>query len=98
MVVQNQGVPPDVRIWEFGRTLAGAGYQVDVIAPRRSGQLPQETVDGMRVHRFAASPWGGGALRQTGCTSFATLRTKASGHQWLRTPPCAGARILSCVT
>ena len=62
MVVQNQGVPPDVRIWEFGRTLAGAGYQVDVIAPRRSGQLPQETVDGMRVHRFTEPPEGGGAL------------------------------------
>jgi len=62
MVVQNQGVPPDVRICEFGRTLAGAGYQVDVIAPRRSGQLAEETVAGMRVHRFAEPPEGRGAL------------------------------------
>lgn len=61
IVVQNQGVPPDVRILEFGRTLASAGYAVDVIAPRRGGQPLDEWVDGMRVHRFAEPPEARGA-------------------------------------
>ena len=62
MVVQNQGVPPDVRIGGFGRMLAAAGYPVDVIAPSRRGQPTEEVVDGMRVHRFGEPPEGRGAL------------------------------------
>ncbi len=80
MVVQNQGVPPDVRISEFGRTLAGAGYQVDVIAPRRSGQLAEETIEGMRVHRFPEPPEGEGALgyaREIGTSLWRVWRTRS---------------------
>lgn len=62
MVVQNQGVPPDVRIGGFGRMLAAAGYPVDVIAPCRGGQPAEELVDGMRVHRFGEPPEGSGAI------------------------------------
>ncbi len=62
MVVQNQGVPQDVRVASFGRTLARAGYAVEIIAPARRGQAAEEVIDGYAVHRFPQPPDGAGVI------------------------------------
>ena len=62
LVVQNQGVPQDVRVATFGRTLARAGYTVEIIAPSRPGQAHDELIDGYTVHRFPEPPDGVGAV------------------------------------
>ena len=64
-MVQNQGVPQDVRVAGFGRTLARAGYQVEIIAPARSGQSMKEAIDGYAVHRFTHPPEGPGVWGYT---------------------------------
>ena len=62
MVVQNQGVPQDVRVASFGRTLARAGYAVEIIAPARQGQAAEEVIDGYTAHRFPQPPDGAGVV------------------------------------
>ena len=65
MVVQNQGVPQDVRVASFGRTLARAGYAVEIIAPARQGQASEEVIDGYTARRFPQPPDGAGVLGYT---------------------------------
>ena len=62
IVVQNQGVPQDVRVAGFGRTLARAGYAVEIIAPAREGQAAEEVIDSYTAHRFPQPPDGAGVL------------------------------------
>ena len=60
MLLENNPYPQDTRVRNEARTLAAAGHEVTVIAPRRGGQPRRERVDGVRVHRFRL-PDGRGA-------------------------------------
>ena len=45
-------------VWEQGKRLAERGYRVILVAPRkRQGLLPEDTVDGMHVFRYAGTKW-----------------------------------------
>ena len=60
LAVQNQGVPQDVRVTGFARTLVKAGYRVAILAPSRPNQPTEEEIDGFVVHRFREPPDGAG--------------------------------------
>lgn len=62
MLLQNQPYPQDPRVRPEAETLASAGYQVTVVAPRAGGQARSEIVDGVRVVRFPQIEGRGGAL------------------------------------
>lgn len=62
IVVQNLGFPQDPRVSAFATTLKSAGFSVEVIAPGRADQPPDETFDGIVVHRFAEPAGGRGTL------------------------------------
>jgi hypothetical protein len=54
VVVENESVPFDRRVWEECRALAGAGYRVLVACPRGSDRdtEPYAELEGVRIHRF----------------------------------------------
>jgi glycosyltransferase involved in cell wall biosynthesis len=52
MLLENNPYPQDVRVRAEAESLAGAGYRVQVIAPRDPGQLRREGVNGVDVRRF----------------------------------------------
>ena len=53
LVVQNQPVPRDRRVWRAARWLADDGIEVSVIAPRLTSDEPMsERLDGVHVLRF----------------------------------------------
>jgi glycosyltransferase involved in cell wall biosynthesis len=54
MLLQNNPYPQDTRVRNEAETLAGAGHDVTVIAPRGPGQTRSGTVDGVRVRRYRA--------------------------------------------
>lgn len=70
LVVENQGVPQDRRVWNEGRTLAAAGWEVVIVCPRSAGagQPPTEVVDGIAIHRYPLRPAAGalGYVREYG--------------------------------
>src|SRR6266487_2400476 len=79
LVVQNQGVPQDVRVTGFSQTLAKAGYRVEIIAPARQGQPMAERLDGSVVHRFPRPPEGPGTwgyAREVSASLWRILRTR----------------------
>lgn len=52
IIVENVSAPLDQRLWSEATALQRAGYEVSVICPRRrSTELPEETIDGIRVFR-----------------------------------------------
>lgn len=55
--------PADPRVRREVDALRDAGYEVDVIALRAVGQLEQEEVDGVRVHRVSLDARRGSAIR-----------------------------------
>jgi glycosyltransferase involved in cell wall biosynthesis len=52
MLVENNPYPQDVRVRSEAQSLARAGHDVTVVAPRDKGQPRREVVDGVRVIRF----------------------------------------------
>jgi glycosyltransferase involved in cell wall biosynthesis len=62
ILVQNLPVPMDRRVWREALALTGAGYDVSVICPRGDGQAKSETLDGVRIHRYAPPPTGEGPI------------------------------------
>jgi glycosyltransferase involved in cell wall biosynthesis len=56
MVVENQSVPRDRRVWNESRTLAYAGWDVVVVCPRVAGgrevEAACETIAGVEIHRY----------------------------------------------
>jgi glycosyltransferase involved in cell wall biosynthesis len=62
ILVQNLPVPMDRRVWREALALTGAGYDVSVICPRGDGQASTETLDGVRIHRYAPPPTGEGPI------------------------------------
>jgi glycosyltransferase involved in cell wall biosynthesis len=52
IIVENQAVPLDPRVWREARSLTENGYQVTVICPRRKGcSKGYELLDGVRIYR-----------------------------------------------
>jgi glycosyltransferase involved in cell wall biosynthesis len=53
MLLENLPYPQDVRVRREATALAAAGYRVTVICPSAPGQPSRETVNGVRVYRYA---------------------------------------------
>ena len=54
IVVENNSVPYDRRVWMECLALTEVGMEVDVICPAVDGQPLRERLDGIEVHRFLA--------------------------------------------
>jgi glycosyltransferase involved in cell wall biosynthesis len=54
MLLENNPYPADVRVRQEATSLARAGYEVKVIAPRSRGQARSEMLDGVVVSRYAS--------------------------------------------
>jgi glycosyltransferase involved in cell wall biosynthesis len=52
MLLENNPYPQDVRVRSEAESLAGAGHQVTVIAPRGEGQARRDWIGGVGVRRF----------------------------------------------
>jgi glycosyltransferase involved in cell wall biosynthesis len=53
IIVENETVPYDRRVWMEACTLKRAGYALSVICPKRSSsQKNQEVVDGIEIYRY----------------------------------------------
>jgi glycosyltransferase involved in cell wall biosynthesis len=62
MLLENLPYPQDVRVRREATALAAAGYRVSVICPSAPGQSSRETVNGVRVYRYAPPHSGSGLL------------------------------------
>jgi glycosyltransferase involved in cell wall biosynthesis len=52
IIVENQAVPFDPRVWREARSLSENGYEVTVLCPRRKGcSRGYEVIDGVRIYR-----------------------------------------------
>lgn len=53
MLVQNESVPPDLRVWAEAQALIARGYEVHVICPRDERYTRhREDIDGVRIYRY----------------------------------------------
>ncbi len=62
MLLENRPYPEDVRVSREAKALTEAGYSVSVICPGDMGQPSRETVNGVRVYRYAAPSPAAGLL------------------------------------
>jgi glycosyltransferase involved in cell wall biosynthesis len=62
MLLENRPYPQDVRVRREATALVAAGYSVSVICPSDPGQPSRETVNGVRVYRYAAPTPASGFL------------------------------------
>jgi glycosyltransferase involved in cell wall biosynthesis len=52
IIVENQAVPLDPRVWREARSLSDHGYEVTVLCPKRKGcSRGYEVIDGVRIYR-----------------------------------------------
>ncbi len=105
MLLENNPYPQDVRVRGEAESLASAGYRVEVVAPRASGQPRRETINGVVVRRFrgaeASAPGVSAILREYAVAAvalhLAAVRALLRGARVLHihNPPdiffCAGA-------
>ncbi len=72
---------PDSHVRRDAEALAEAGYDVSVVALRRPGQAPRETINGVRVYRLPVAHRRGSVLRYAweygAFTTLATLTVAA---------------------
>lgn len=54
ILIENETVPADRRVWDECRALVAAGYGVSVIGPRAPGEPAYEELEGVRLYRYAA--------------------------------------------
>lgn len=73
MIVENCSYPFDVRVRHEAETLAAAGYQISVIAPRGKDEKWRDTINGVYAVRFPAPPNRGGMLGYLMEFGYATL-------------------------
>ena len=71
ILVENNSVPSDRRVWSISLALVQAGYEVVVVCPQGSGdqRASQEVRDGVQIHRYPpvfASGGPAGYLREYG--------------------------------
>jgi glycosyltransferase involved in cell wall biosynthesis len=62
MLLENLPYPQDFRVRREANALNEAGYRVTVICPQAKGQPFQETIAGVKVHRYPAPPPARGFL------------------------------------
>ncbi len=62
MAVANNNYPADSRVRNEAQSLADAGHELTVIAPRGRNQSHHETINGVRVFRYPAPPRGRGVI------------------------------------
>jgi glycosyltransferase involved in cell wall biosynthesis len=63
IVVENQPVPFDGRVWKEACSLRKAGYEVTVLCPKGKGYTVRyEVLDGVRIYRHPMSEEGNSAL------------------------------------
>jgi glycosyltransferase involved in cell wall biosynthesis len=61
IIVENQPVPRDFRVWKEACSLREAGYEVIALCPRRKGaEEGYEFVDGVHIYRHPATREGNG--------------------------------------
>ena len=64
-IVENNAVPPDIRVWREAMTAKKAGYDVSVISPTsRIFEKGHEVIDGIEIYRHPAINGRGGKLNQ----------------------------------
>lgn len=61
---ENLSVPFDSRVWKEARSLASAGYDVQVVCPQGSSRdtEPYAEIEDVRIHRYPCTPATGGVL------------------------------------
>jgi glycosyltransferase involved in cell wall biosynthesis len=79
IVVENESVPGDRRVWDISTSLVAAGAEVVVVCPQdgEKGKAPFEQRDGVMIHRYRPSFATGGTLsyaREYGRALWATWR------------------------
>lgn len=63
IIVENESVPFDTRVWKEASSLRANGYDVTVLCPRRKHNPgPYEELEGVRIYRHPAPPEASGAL------------------------------------
>jgi len=64
MLVQNNSVPFDIRVWRECRSLRDRGCDVVAVCPRGVGwdTEPFEEIEGIAIHRYAPGPSGGNVI------------------------------------
>ncbi len=74
IIVENQSVPFDSRVWKEACSLLKAGYDVTVLSPKGKGYTKgYEILDGVRVYRHPVTKEGNSAagyLWEYGCALF----------------------------
>lgn len=97
MVLENCSYPLDARVCNEAESLSAAGLEVEVLAPRESGQAVREVINGVHVRRVPL--WdGGGTLLGTAieylsaCFTFGApvllrLARSRSGTLHVHNPP-----------
>ena len=63
IIVENQAVPFDPRVWKEARSLQRNGYNVAVLSPRRKGFTRRhEVIEGVHIYRHPMPPEGNTVL------------------------------------
>lgn len=63
IIVENESVPFDTRVWKEASSLSANGYDVTVLCPRRKHNPgPYEEREGVRIYRHPAPPEASGAM------------------------------------
>lgn len=74
IIVENQAVPYDPRVWKEALSLRTNGYEVTVLSPRRKGcSQRHEVIDGVHIYRHPTPTEGSsliGHLWEYGCALF----------------------------
>jgi glycosyltransferase involved in cell wall biosynthesis len=90
MLLENNAYPADVRVRREAESLARAGHEVTVLAPRAPGQPRREAVEGVAVRRFRLPPGGAGRASFAGEYAAAALALHAGAVREL----AGGATVL----
>ncbi len=75
VIVQNLSVPLDRRVWLECQALRDHDYRVTVVCPRGPGDSSSETLEGVRILRYAPPPEAKGVLGYLLEFVYAWLRT-----------------------
>lgn len=74
IIVENETVPRDPRVWKEAQSLSEAGYEVNVISPRgKGGSKGYEEIGGIRIYRHPAPKEGNSLFAycwEYGCSLF----------------------------
>jgi glycosyltransferase involved in cell wall biosynthesis len=75
IIVQNLPVPFDRRVWREACALRDAGFEVTVVCPKAPGDPSLQTLEGIRIRKYAPPPQAEGALSYAWEFVYCWLRT-----------------------